>query len=415
MPNQVVKAKRGSVASCMTCPLCHKLFRDATTIIECLHTFCRKCIFKKLSDEEMDCCPVCDIDLGCAPLEKLRPDHNLQDIRAKIFPYKKALEVVTPVTFPAKRKERSLSSLVVSTPRVSMQSGMTGRRSKSIARKASRGSSFIAEKHFRKEEESSDHPESSSSREILTKFTQIARKKSTAAEPSDKGGENRSELWEGRLDLWKPLTCLVDAANRSKSSKFTTQVSATKSESHEIERELAKTKNKENRLKSKVQTENSTLHSPQESVKPKKLRRGRQKKGENSGEFRVPPQVLLEAACARFDQKNHPVWFSLVASDEQDGDAPLPQITSSYLRIKDGSVPVSLIKKYLKLKLDLASENEVEIKCMGQTVIPTLTLNNLVELWLQTTGTERASANIGSSAKDFVMVLCYARKFPAAS
>lgn len=35
---------------------------------------CRKCIRKKLSDEEMECCPVCNIDLGCVPLEKLRSD-----------------------------------------------------------------------------------------------------------------------------------------------------------------------------------------------------------------------------------------------------------------------------------------------------------------------------------------------------
>ena len=33
---------------------------------------CRKCIYKKLSDEEMECCPICNIDLGCVPLEKLR-------------------------------------------------------------------------------------------------------------------------------------------------------------------------------------------------------------------------------------------------------------------------------------------------------------------------------------------------------
>lgn len=33
---------------------------------------CRKCIYKKLSDEEMECCPICSIDLGCVPLEKLR-------------------------------------------------------------------------------------------------------------------------------------------------------------------------------------------------------------------------------------------------------------------------------------------------------------------------------------------------------
>ncbi|PKI59679.1 hypothetical protein CRG98_019941 [Punica granatum] len=62
---------------------------------ECLDML-KKCIYKKLSDEEVDCCPVCNIDLGCLSVEKLRkcvttsrPDHNLPDIRAKIFPLKR--------------------------------------------------------------------------------------------------------------------------------------------------------------------------------------------------------------------------------------------------------------------------------------------------------------------------------------
>lgn len=38
MANQVVKVKREAIAACMTCPLCNKLLRDATTISECLHT-----------------------------------------------------------------------------------------------------------------------------------------------------------------------------------------------------------------------------------------------------------------------------------------------------------------------------------------------------------------------------------------
>ncbi|KAK4418350.1 E3 ubiquitin protein ligase DRIP2 [Sesamum alatum] len=425
MSHQVVKVRREAVAPCMTCPLCHKLFRDATTIIECLHTFCRKCIYKKLSDEELECCPICNIDLGCVPLEKLRPDHNLQDVRAKIFPYKrlkvKAPEVVTPVTLPAKRKERSLSSLVVSTPRVSTQSGMTGRRSKSIARKASKGSSFTIEKPVKKEDDSlEDHPESSSSPETLNKFTQSTRQNSAASEPSnhpspDKGRENGSGAWEGKVDLWKPLNCLVEAANRSKSSKFSIQGSIGKSDtlhSHDNEGLLNKTKSKD-RQKSKVQDEkNCSDDTPPESERPKKLRRVRQKKARNFGEFRVPPQVVLDAASSKFERRNYPIWFSLV-SDEQEGDAqPLPQIAASYLRIKDGSIPVSFIQKYLKMKLDLASEDEVEIKCMGQAVIPTLTLNNLVDLWLQTTTTDRVSATMGSSAKDFVMVLGYARRVP---
>ncbi|KAG8370756.1 hypothetical protein BUALT_Bualt13G0016600 [Buddleja alternifolia] len=422
MSHQVVKVRREAVAPCMTCPICDKLLRDATTIIECLHTFCRKCIYKKLSDEEMECCPICNIDLGCVPLEKLRPDHNLQDIRAKIFPSKrikvKAPEVVTPVALPAKRKERSLSSLVVSTPRVSSQSGMTGRRSKSIARKASKGSSFTIEKPVTIEDDSpEEYPESSSSPEMLRKYTQNARQKSAAREPSnrpspDKGRENGSEAWGRNVDIWKPLTCLVEAANRSKSSKLSAQGSVEELHSYENEGLLSKTKNKENRQKSKLKDEkNCSDHAPSESERPKKLRKIRAKKAQQFGEVRVSPQDVLDATDAKFDKRDHPIWFSLVASDEMGGDAPpLPQIPASYLRIKDGSIPVSFIQKYLKRKLDLTSEDEVEIKCMGHRVIPTLTLSNLIDLWLETTSTERVSTTIGSSAKDFVMVLGYARR-----
>lgn len=54
---------------------------------------------------------------------------------------------------------------------------------------------------------------------------------------------------------------------------------------------------------------------------------------------------------------------------------------------------------------------QVEIKCLGQPVIPTLLLYNLVDMWLRTASkSERVPASIGSSAKDFVMVLAYARK-----
>ncbi|KAL8029103.1 hypothetical protein ABFX02_14G206500 [Erythranthe guttata] len=404
MSHQTVKVRREAVVPCMTCLLCHKLLRDATTIIECLHTFCRKCIYYKLSDEEMECCPICNINLGCAPVEKLRPDHNLQDVRAKIFPHRrikvKAPNSATPIMLPAKRKERSLSSLVVSTPRVTAQTGMTGRRSKSIARKASKGSNFTIEKPVTNT--IGDHLESFSSQEKLNKLSQNLKQNSAVGEPS-----MHSEHYEGKVDLWKPLTCLVEAANGSKSSKS--------EEQHTFDNDeglLRKTKNKELRKKAKVKDEKnfSDHNTPLESDKPKKMRKIRHK-AQNFGEMRVSPQVMLDAASAKSERRNYPIWFSLVASNEPEGDAPpLPQISASYLRIKDGTIPVSFIQKYLKRKLDLPSEVEVDIKCMGQTVVPTLTLNNLVDLWLQTTSTDRVSATIGSSAKDFVMVLGYARR-----
>ncbi|RVW38164.1 E3 ubiquitin protein ligase DRIP2 [Vitis vinifera] len=38
MTSQVVKVRRETIAACMTCPLCNKLLKEATTISLCLHT-----------------------------------------------------------------------------------------------------------------------------------------------------------------------------------------------------------------------------------------------------------------------------------------------------------------------------------------------------------------------------------------
>nr|POE57092.1 e3 ubiquitin protein ligase drip2 [Quercus suber] len=354
MANQVVRVRRETIVACITCPLCNKLFRDATTISECLHTFCRKCIYDKISEEELECCPICNTDLGCVPLEKLRPDHSLQDVRAKIFPSKRrkvnAPEVVPSATLPARRKERSLSSLVVNTPRVSTQVTMTGRRSRAVARKAAalQGSRFSTEKLIKKEEDSvRDHPDCSSSPETSNKFPQNTR------QGSDAKLEAAQTNTEGQGRKTKKLG------------------------------------------------------------KPNILRRVRRKRKPAFGESEISPQAVLEAAAAKHERRFGPVWFSLVASEDQEGNAPLPQIPACYLRIKDGNIPVSFIQKYLMRKLNLTSEAEVEIKCMGQPVVPTLQLYNLVDLWLQTASrSERVPASIGSSAKDFVMVLAYARKVP---
>ncbi|XP_055832121.1 E3 ubiquitin protein ligase DRIP2-like isoform X2 [Solanum dulcamara] len=382
--------------------------------------FCRKCIYKKLSDEETECCPICNIDLGCVPLEKLRPDHNLQDIRAKIFPYKRqkvqAPEVVPSVTPPIRRKERSLSSLVVSTPRVSTQTGTTGRRSKSVARKALRGSTFSVEKPVKKEESSGeDQLDSASSPETLNKLTQNIRQNSSSVElfgqpAPDNETENGMDLWEGKVDLWKPLNCLVEAANRSKSAKFTSQgcLHSLDNEAH-----VRKTKGKKQGLEIKVHdNKNNSGPANLGSDKPKKMRRNSQKKASEFGGCSISPQTVLDAIATKCERRNNPIWFSLVASEDQEGDAPLPQISAGYLRIKDGNVPVSYIQKYLMRKLDLISEDEVEIRCMGQLIVPTLQVNTLVDMWLETTTSERVPVITGSSAKDFVMVLIYARKVP---
>ncbi|CAN8247510.1 unnamed protein product [Cochlearia groenlandica] len=421
----LAKVKRETVVACMTCSLCDNLLRDATTISECLHTFCRKCIYEKITEDEIESCPVCDIDLGGAPLEKLRPDHILQDLRAKLFPLKRSKErtpeVVSSTTLPAtaRRKERSISSLVVSTPRVSAQAGTTGKRTKSGTRKDARGSGSFTKRTVKKEEDfGDDHAESGSSPETLKKFTQ-GKRQSSYAEPnqslSNRRNKDVAEPWDSKLHLWKPLDFLVDVANGTKPSKSSCSHGADPKSEHGnashngVQGSKTKTKNHKRKCKPEEEISNNGEPTTSETAMLKKTRRTRRKRSSLFDDS--TPQ--LDAARLTHERRNGPVWFSLMASNNQEGETSLPQIPANYLRIRDGNIPVSFIQKYLVTKLDLKSENEVEIRCMGEPVIPTLQLHSLVELWLQTTSKhERVTASIGSSAKEFVMVLVYARKLP---
>lgn len=112
-----------------------------------------------------------------------RPDHNLEDLRAKIFPSKrrkvKTPEVAPVVLPPVRRKERSLSSLVVNSPRVSSHATTTGRRTAAAAARIAailRTPRASSEKRVKKEDDSAeDRSESSSSLETSEKFNQNKR------------------------------------------------------------------------------------------------------------------------------------------------------------------------------------------------------------------------------------------------
>ncbi|XP_054168674.1 probable serine/threonine-protein kinase nek3 [Oppia nitens] len=68
----------------LTCILCNGYFINATTITECLHSFCKSCIVKYL--EANKCCPICEKDVGTKPLQSIRSDKILQDIVYKLIP-----------------------------------------------------------------------------------------------------------------------------------------------------------------------------------------------------------------------------------------------------------------------------------------------------------------------------------------
>lgn len=69
----------------IVCSLCAGYLIDATTITECLHTYCKSCIVKYLQLSK--CCPQCSLKIHeTMPLMSLRPDRTMQDVVYKIVP-----------------------------------------------------------------------------------------------------------------------------------------------------------------------------------------------------------------------------------------------------------------------------------------------------------------------------------------
>jgi len=67
----------------LVCQLCMGVLRDAHTIRECLHTFCKSCLYKYFQTTAD--CPLCGVDLRPNPFERIRFDRTLQTIVNKIF------------------------------------------------------------------------------------------------------------------------------------------------------------------------------------------------------------------------------------------------------------------------------------------------------------------------------------------
>lgn len=149
--------------------------------------------------------------------------------------------------------------------------------------------------------------------------------------------ENNIEAVEGKADLWTPLNCLVEAANRTKSTKLNFQgPSMDKLEPSSVDLDAQETKekvlslgapnyglympksrNKEHgsNLKSKDNHNNGTTPLP-ESIKRKRLRATARSKAAASGELGSQAQVVLDASAAQC-RRNNPIWFSLIASEER--------------------------------------------------------------------------------------------------
>ncbi|MGH0142423.1 UNVERIFIED_CONTAM: hypothetical protein FKN15_037656 [Acipenser sinensis] len=80
-----VKVKIKDLNEHIVCYLCAGYYIDATTITECLHTFCKSCIVKYLQTSKY--CPMCNIKIHeTQPLLNLKLDRVMQDIVYKLVP-----------------------------------------------------------------------------------------------------------------------------------------------------------------------------------------------------------------------------------------------------------------------------------------------------------------------------------------
>ncbi|CAL8368429.1 unnamed protein product [Gadus morhua 'NCC'] len=97
------------------CGLCCGFLIDATTITECLHTFCKSCIVKHFFYGNR--CPTCSIVVHqTQPLYNIRPDRQLQDIVYKMIPFLEELERDQMCNFYKQRGMEVPKPVVLSPP-----------------------------------------------------------------------------------------------------------------------------------------------------------------------------------------------------------------------------------------------------------------------------------------------------------
>lgn len=79
------KIKLKTLNAYITCKICRGYLVDATTVTECLHTFCKSCMVKHLEDNNT--CPSCQIVIHQShPLQYISFDRTMQDIVYKLVP-----------------------------------------------------------------------------------------------------------------------------------------------------------------------------------------------------------------------------------------------------------------------------------------------------------------------------------------
>jgi polycomb group RING finger protein 3 len=92
----MIKVSLKELNPLITCQLCNGYYREAHTITDCMHTFCKSCLLDYFNNKSGSkrgylCCPTCKADLGSSTFStfsaKFIYDRNMQAVVDKIFPH----------------------------------------------------------------------------------------------------------------------------------------------------------------------------------------------------------------------------------------------------------------------------------------------------------------------------------------
>lgn len=87
----------------LVCTICSGYFRNPQTVIECMHTFCKVCLYKRFRSGYKSC-PTCSTKMEPDPYKAILADRTLQELVDKMFPPDRAAEEAFYAARSIKRK-----------------------------------------------------------------------------------------------------------------------------------------------------------------------------------------------------------------------------------------------------------------------------------------------------------------------
>lgn len=143
---------------------------------------------------------------------------------------------------------------------------------------------------------------------------QISSNAETSNNSSNKNVEDEGEELADKGELWQPLNCLVEAANRTKSFRSSSQHAVVKGEQvngSPSSTYTNKSKAREHLQKPKTEDDKKDVPTP-----PILLRKRGAGNGRRRRQLQAPADAKPDAAATQNEKKFSSIWFSLVAFDQ---------------------------------------------------------------------------------------------------